>query len=628
MNISRKQLHTIKQAKNIQDKILSSTEQMKKGFALMGASVLVSTIAAPIQANAKENDSANQTTTKTYSDNAFLNTIIPSASSIAAKNDLYASVMLAQAILESGWGTSSLASEPNYNLFGIKGNYNGQTVEMSTLEDKGNQNYYEIKAEFRKYPSYAESLEDYAGLIKNGTSWDSNYYSGAWKSNASTYEDATAYLTGRYATDSAYNTKLNRIIEAHGLAEYDSPTTATPTTPTTPATPTTPKPAEPAGQTGTSYTVKSGDTLYRIALSNGTTVANLTTWNSLKSESIYPGMTLIVSKTTSQPVETAPTTPTVTNPAVNTSSYTVKSGDTLWSISQKYKVTIAQVKSWNNLKTDFLQVGQKLVVSTSTTQTGQTNTGNTTTPSQTVTTPTAKTITVVNGDTLYKIATKAGMSLAELKSVNNLTSDVIYPGQILYTTKETSTVVKEQPVQQTKPNPSVSTKTITVKSGDTLYRLATSAGLSLAEFKSINNLKSDMIYPGQVLVTSKTTVVVKEQEKPAQTTPVTNQSTYTVQKGDTLYAIATKAGASVSQIREWNKLASDLIFVGQSLTLVGKTAVVEPTQTIAPSGSYEVKRGDTLYSIAKSNGISLTRLLEINDVNSSTIYPGQLLKVK
>lgn len=622
LNISRKQLHTIKQAKNIQDKILSSTEQMKKGFALMGASVLVSTIAAPIQANAKENDSANQTTTKTYSDNTFLNTIIPSASSIAAKNDLYASVMLAQAILESGWGTSSLASEPNYNLFGIKGNYNGQTVEMSTLEDKGNQNYYEIKAEFRKYPSYAESLEDYAGLIKNGTSWDSNYYSGAWKSNASTYEDATAYLTGRYATDSAYNTKLNRIIEAHGLAEYDSPTTATPTTPTTP------KPAEPAGQTGTSYTVKSGDTLYRIALSNGTTVANLTTWNSLKSESIYPGMTLIVSKTTSQPVETAPTTPTVTNPAVNTSSYTVKSGDTLWSISQKYKVTIAQVKSWNNLKTDFLQVGQKLVVSTSTTQTGQTNTGNTTTPSQTVTTPTAKTITVVNGDTLYKIATKAGMSLAELKSVNNLTSDVIYPGQILYTTKETSTVVKEQPVQQTKPNPSVSTKTITVKSGDTLYRLATSAGLSLAEFKSINNLKSDMIYPGQVLVTSKTTVVVKEQEKPAQTTPVTNQSTYTVQKGDTLYAIATKAGASVSQIREWNKLASDLIFVGQSLTLVGKTAVVEPTQTIAPSGSYEVKRGDTLYSIAKSNGISLTRLLEINDVNSSTIYPGQLLKVK
>lgn len=619
LNISRKQLHTIKQAKNIQDKILSSTEQMKKGFALMGASVLVSTIAAPIQANAKENDSANQTTTKTYSDNAFLNTIIPSASSIAAKNDLYASVMLAQAILESGWGTSSLASEPNYNLFGIKGNYNGQTVEMSTLEDKGNQNYYEIKAEFRKYPSYAESLEDYAGLIKNGTSWDSNYYSGAWKSNASTYEDATAYLTGRYATDSAYNTKLNRIIEAHGLAEYDSPTTATPTTP---------KPTEPAGQAGTSYTVKSGDTLYRIALNNGTTVANLTTWNSLKSESIYPGMTLIVSKTTSQPAETAPTTPTVTNPAVNTSSYTVKSGDTLWSISQKYKVTIAQVKSWNNLKTDFLQVGQKLIVSTSTTQTGQTNTGNTTTPSQTVTTPTAKTITVVNGDTLYKIATKAGMSLAELKSVNNLKSDVIYPGQILYTTKETSTVVKEEPVQQTKPNPSVSTKTITVKSGDTLYRLATSAGLSLAEFKSINNLRSDMIYPGQVLVTSKTTVVVKEQEKPAQTTPVTNQSTYTVQKGDTLYAIATKAGASVSQIREWNKLASDLIFVGQSLTLVGKTAVVEPTQTIAPSGSYEVKRGDTLYSISKSNGISLTRLLEINDVNSSTIYPGQLLKVK
>jgi len=93
---------------------------------------------------------------------------------------------------------------------------------MGTLEDSGGQNYYPINAEFRKYPSYAESLQDYADLLANGTSWNPTYYAGAWKSNAATYQDATAYLTGRYATDTAYSTKLNRIIAQYGLDQYDN----------------------------------------------------------------------------------------------------------------------------------------------------------------------------------------------------------------------------------------------------------------------------------------------------------------------------------------------------------------------------------------------------------------------
>ena len=91
---------------------------------------------------------------------------------------------------------------------------------MGTLEDSGGQNYYPINAEFRKYPSYAESLQDYANLLANGTSWNPNYYAGAWKSNAASYQDATAYLTGRYATDTAYSAKLNRIIAQYGLDQY------------------------------------------------------------------------------------------------------------------------------------------------------------------------------------------------------------------------------------------------------------------------------------------------------------------------------------------------------------------------------------------------------------------------
>ncbi|OTE88312.1 hypothetical protein B1K96_36515, partial [Escherichia coli] len=70
---------------------------------------------------------------------AFIAEIATYAQPVANANDLYASVMIAQAILESGWGRSSLSKAPNYNLFGIKGSYNGQTVYMSTLEYLNNQ---------------------------------------------------------------------------------------------------------------------------------------------------------------------------------------------------------------------------------------------------------------------------------------------------------------------------------------------------------------------------------------------------------------------------------------------------------------------------------------------------------
>ncbi|MDK6820721.1 glucosaminidase domain-containing protein, partial [Klebsiella pneumoniae] len=76
------------------------------------------------------------------------------AKQIAGRNNLYASVMIAQAGLESGWGNSTLAKAPNYNLFGIKGSFNGQSAEMNTLEDDGTGEYYQIKDKFRRYNSY------------------------------------------------------------------------------------------------------------------------------------------------------------------------------------------------------------------------------------------------------------------------------------------------------------------------------------------------------------------------------------------------------------------------------------------------------------------------------------------
>lgn len=146
----------------------------------------------------------------------FIASIAEQARVIGKKNDLYASVMIAQAILESGSGTSQLSQAPNNNLFGIKGAYKGQSVTFLTSEDDGSGNLYQIHDGFRKYETTAQSLEDYADLIK-----ESGYYVGAWKSNAATFKEAAQYLQGRYATDTSYAAKLIGIIEAYDLQQYD-----------------------------------------------------------------------------------------------------------------------------------------------------------------------------------------------------------------------------------------------------------------------------------------------------------------------------------------------------------------------------------------------------------------------
>jgi flagellum-specific peptidoglycan hydrolase FlgJ len=159
--------------------------------------------------------------TRNQSTAEFIEEIGEDARAIGQKNGLYASVMIAQAILESGSGNSGLAKAPNYNLFGIKGSYEGSSVQMATLEDNGSGSMYTITAKFRKYPSYKESLEDYATLMTGGTQGRSTFYQGAWKANTNSYQEATKYLTGRYATDTRYNEKLNGLIETYDLTQYD-----------------------------------------------------------------------------------------------------------------------------------------------------------------------------------------------------------------------------------------------------------------------------------------------------------------------------------------------------------------------------------------------------------------------
>ncbi|OUP17011.1 muramidase [Lactobacillus johnsonii] len=148
----------------------------------------------------------------------FLDKAIPAATTASSKYGTYTSVMLAQAAVESAWGQSGLAQEPNNNLFGIKGSYNGQSVNMNTGE-YGNGGYYTTNAGFRKYPSYTESFEDNGALLRNQMG---NYYSGTWVENSNNYAQATQNgLQGKYATDPNYAKTLNSVIATNGFDKYD-----------------------------------------------------------------------------------------------------------------------------------------------------------------------------------------------------------------------------------------------------------------------------------------------------------------------------------------------------------------------------------------------------------------------
>lgn len=180
----------------------------------------VAKVQAPLPA-AKVEENYQFSVTKNQTTEEFIQTIGKDAKQIAWNEGLYASVMIAQAILETGSGNSQLARPPHHNLFGIKGSYQGKQVSFNTQEDTGSGQLYTIQAAFRQYPSYKESLEDYADLLKKGISGNPSFYQATWKEHAETYQVATKALTGKYATDTSYDKKLNALIETYQLTMYD-----------------------------------------------------------------------------------------------------------------------------------------------------------------------------------------------------------------------------------------------------------------------------------------------------------------------------------------------------------------------------------------------------------------------
>jgi len=170
--------------------------------------------------------------------------------------------------------------------------------------------------------------------------------------------------------------------------------------------------------------------------------------------------------------------------------------------------------------------------------------------------------------------------------LNNLTSTSLSIGQIL-----------EIPVETSIGN------TYTVKSGDSLYKISKKYNTTVNELVSLNNLSNTALSIGQVL------------KVPTSST----ENTYTVKSGDSLYEIARTNNTTVNELISLNNLPSTLLSIGQVLKL--------PSSTSSVGSTYTVKSGDNLYKIARENNTTVSELMRLNNLSSTTLSIGQVLKL-
>ncbi|MBR3049215.1 MAG: LysM peptidoglycan-binding domain-containing protein [Bacilli bacterium] len=217
--------------------------------------------------------------------------------------------------------------------------------------------------------------------------------------------------------------------------------------------------------------------------------------------------------------------------------------------------------------------------------------------------------TVKAGDTIYGISKQFGVSAMDIYNLNNLTNSNIKVGQVLKIPTNSGT------------NPS-NMFYYTVKKGDSLYSIARIYNTTVNEIIKLNNLKSTNLSIGQTLRIPETNESV--------TTMPPSFINYTVKKGDNLYSIAKNNNISVDTIIQDNALNTNNLFIGQVLKIRTDNSVVEECfgSSYSPTtNTYTVKKGDSLYSISKKFNTTVNDLISKNNLKSTNLSIGQILKI-
>lgn len=197
---------------------------------------------------------------------------------------------------------------------------------------------------------------------------------------------------------------------------------------------------------------------------------------------------------------------------------------------------------------------------------------------------------VKNGDSLWSIASKNDTTVDNIKRLNNLTNNTLQIGQILkLNNEEKEDNLKDKNIY-------------TVKKGDSLWLIANKNGVSVDDIKNANNLTSNTLQIGQILII------------PGKKTS-TKEITYVVKKGDSLWLIANKYDTTVEKIKSANNLINNTLQIGQILTIPSSTEFF----------TYTIKKGDNLWLIAKNYNTTVDNIKKLNNLTSNTLQIGQKL---
>ena len=207
---------------------------------------------------------------------------------------------------------------------------------------------------------------------------------------------------------------------------------------------------------------------------------------------------------------------------------------------------------------------------------------------------------VKKGDTLWSIARKYGLTVERLKSLNNLTSNNLTIGDSL--------IVKDSSGNSNNGSSVDNNKYYIVKKGDSLYSIARSNNMTVAELKSLNNLTSNILSIGQRLIISSGSNVPN--------------NVYVVKKGDTLWSIANNFNVSVNDLKSANNKSNNSLSIGEQLIIPGKSTGENVSTTI-----YTVKSGDNLYSIARRYNVTVNEIKSLNNLSSNLLSIGQKLSI-
>lgn len=279
---------------------------------------------------------------------------------------------------------------------------------------------------------------------------------------------------------------------------------------------------------------------------------------------------------------------------MNQSTYTVQSGDTLYGISRQHNTSAQRIRELNKLTSDNLVPGQVLIVSNN----------DATNPSECVI------YTVEAGDSLYEIAKKYDTTADLIKEYNGLASNDLSIGQKLripcYIEDNDNSDLPEY-------------VNYTVEAGDNLYDIAEKFGTTVDKIKKDNDLKSNTLTVGTVLIIDDKKKISSIEECYGLDFDVPLSSTYVVQSGDSLYSIAKKFGTTVDKIKQLNNLNNNILSVGQEIVI--------PSVALSEVTIYKVQSGDNLYDLAKKFGTSVSELKDLNNLKSDSLSINQELKV-